>query len=204
MALSNLSGMTSMRIKQWEKLAWKDPSSLAGKSIAALRSVANTNTPDEVKALRGSTQKWSREMVDAAVFSHGVSQALSLPSLEMTMLEESDYDFVVRWVGKNEVCYAPVQLKDLPPVEYAGSNPRSLNESLQGLAKYATSSDLIVAYKLSRIDPAELREIKVPKLNIASLWLFAEVSPDCGRWILYGDMLKSPQLDHFTISLSQA
>ena len=69
-------------------------------------------------------------------------------------------------------------------------NPQASFESeLSKLAKYTSSSELCVAYYLNRQFHLDLKELRIPPLNIAELWLFGAVSPDKSRWMLWGNRI---------------
>jgi hypothetical protein len=42
-----------------------------------------------------------------------------------------------------------------------------------------------------------MQSIKVPKLNVASLWLIGATKPDKDRWAVDGDMLDKPEITEF-------
>lgn len=187
--------MKSIALRRWSKLQFKDPTALLNALRPLQIAVALSALPAKTKALRGSKQKTHREIWQAALFSHGMSEALSFPSLEFAMVEEEDYDCVVRWIDADTENYAPVQLKEVVPAEL---NPAATIESeIAKLTKYATSPDLVVALFMNRAGRLYLRSIKVPTLPVGQLWLFGNRTPDQSKWMLYGDMLSSASLYEF-------
>ena len=176
-------------------MQFKDPTALL-KALRPLQiAVAVSALPPKTKALRDSKQKTHREIWQAALFSHGMSVALSLPSLEFAIAEENDYDCVVRWIDAETEHYAPVQLKEVVPADL---NPTATIESeIAKLTKYASSPELVVALFFNRAGRFDLARIKVPSLTIGQLWMFGNRTPDQSKWILYGDMLSSPSLYEF-------
>ncbi len=187
--------MKSITLRRWSKLDFKDPTALLKALRPLQHAVAVSDLPAKTKALRNSKQKTHRETWQAALFSHGVTVSLSLPSLEFAIVEEEDYDCVVRWIAASTVNYAPVQLKEIVPNEL---NPTAtIDGEIAKLTKYATSPELIVALFLNRAGRFELRSIKIPSLPIGQLWMFGNRTPDQSTWMLYGDMLSNPSLYEF-------
>ena len=110
-------------------------------------------------------------------------------------VEESDYDFVARWESDPDVHFAPVQLKEVVPERLNAE--ASIQQAIDKLAKYPKSNNLTVAIKLNRREKFEPEKLIIPKLNIASLWIFAAITPDQSRWFLYGNMLEKPEFFFF-------
>jgi hypothetical protein len=185
--------MTDERIKIWQHLDYKDPSQL----LRALRPLqlrlAQSALSKRIKSLRGPGAKVHRERWHAALFTHGLSVCLNLPSLEFASVEKQDYDCVARHVN-GDTCdydYVPIQLKELVPAKL---NPgASLEREIAKLTKYSSSTDLCVAVFLNRAGRLDLASIKVPKLHIAELWLYGNLTPDQSKWFLYGNVLAEPR-----------
>lgn len=187
--------MKSIALRRWSRLQFKDPTAL----LTALRplqiAVAASALPPKTKALRGSKQKTHREIWQTALFSHGMSVALALPSLEFAIIEEDDYDCVVRWTDEEGEHYVPVQLKEVVPGDL--NQTATIESEIAKLTKYTSSPELVVALFLNRAGRFDLSRIKVPSLTISQLWMFGNRTLDQSRWMLYGDMLSSSSLYEF-------
>ena len=103
--------------------------------------------------------------------------------------EDQDYDFIASWIVGDERHFAPVQLKEVVPVE---RNPQaSIEAILAGLAKYTDSDELTVAIHLNQKGRFEPSLLEVPELRIGSLWVFGSTAADQSLWALWGNFTKS-------------
>lgn len=106
----------------------------------------------------------------------------------LSRVESQDYDFVACWVVDDTQHFAPVQLKEVVP---ASVNPTaSLEATVKSLAKYVDSEDLTVAIHLNQNHHFEPRNVVVPPLHIAALWIFATIAADQSEWGLWGNFLE--------------
>ena len=109
--------------------------------------------------------------------------------------ESQDYDFVASWVVGREQHLAPVQLKEVVPLDL---NPAAtLQKTVSALAKYVDSEQLTVAVHLNQQARFEPSQLFIPPLHIAALWVFAAISPDQSAWGLWGNFLEQPACSHF-------
>lgn len=141
--------------------------------------------PERARRLRTNALKPYREMRDAALFCHGMSERLG-HQVFFAPTESEDYDFVAMWCADDEQHFCPVQLKELVP---ADCNPTgSINEIVSGLSKYADAPGLTVAVRLNRTGRFDIGEIKLPNdLRLGGLWMFGCISEDQSRWDVWGD-----------------
>ena len=101
---------------------------------------------ERVRRLRTNKLKQLREGRDAAIFAYGLeTQVLKVP-VWFANAEQSDYDFVVRWVKEENEYFYPVQLKELPPEDL--NTTESLDRIYDKLEKYSGADDLLVAMNL--------------------------------------------------------
>lgn len=171
------------------KLEYRDPVSLLRSLRKIELQIATSNTTDKIKELRTNGLKEFREIREAAIFCHGMSQRLGQTVFVGTG-ESRDYDFVASWFEGDTQQLAPVQIKEVVPDKL---NPKaSVQATVDALTKYVDSRDLVVAIHLNRrtsFDPAQL---VVPDLNIAELWIFGGLAPDQSIWGLWGNFMKAP------------
>ena len=110
--------------------------------------------------------------------------------------ESHDYDFVACWVRDDTRHFAPVQLKEVVPTEL--NSAASIQKIIEALPpKYVNSNDLTIAIHLNQelhFDPSQLR---IPKMNLAALWIFGAVAPNDSEWALWGDFLAEPEGTRF-------
>lgn len=151
--------------------------------------IAASDTPKKVKNLRTNELKELRELREAAIFCHGMGLRIG-QTVYVGRGESQDYDFVASWVVGDQQHLAPVQLKEVVPIDL---NPKaSVQATVNALTKYVDSEQLTVAIHLNqqvRFDPVEL---VVPTLNIAALWVFASITPDQSTWGMWGNFMESP------------
>ena len=182
-------------MKLWAKLRFHSPSRLLVKLRPALNALAESSLPEKTKKFRNGNQKTDREILQAAIFTHGISETLGIPTLEFAMSENQDCDCVSRYIEDGTEHYTPIQLKEFVPEKL---RPRiSLDEELGKLAKYTNSSDLIVAYYFNRT--AKFPLIKIPRLQIGELWFYGCSTPDFSKWCLIGDCMKTPAEREFSL-----
>jgi hypothetical protein len=107
------------------------------------------------------------------------------------MIEEEDYDCVLRFKAEGKLRYSRVQLKEVVPPSI---NPNAAIESeLAKLSKYSTSNQTLVAVHINQEGPLEFSSIKKPKTSFAEIWLYSALEADQSRWFLFGDLLDRPQ-----------
>jgi hypothetical protein len=172
-------------------LDFRDPAPF----LAGIRSLepqlARSDLPDNVKNLRTNSQRHWRELRQAAIFCYGMGQRIG-QTVYLARSEALDYDFVAHWVVDDELHFAPVQLKEVPPAKL---NPTaSLQAVVDGLPeKYPDSANLTIAIHINKAGRCDLGALKVPPMRVAALWLFGATSSDQSRWGLWGNFLESPE-----------
>jgi hypothetical protein len=77
-------------------------------------------------------------------------------------------------------------------------NPNTdITKEIAKLSRYPVSNDTTVVIHVNRAGRLELKTIKVPKLDIASLWLLGAIEPDQSKWSIAGDILGEPEITEF-------
>lgn len=178
------------RIRTFAGLTYYDPRD----TLVRLRAIESDpewqKQPAKVRALRTNPQKKLREAREAALFCYGMSQRTGR-SIGFAPHEAQDNDFVATWVVNGEQAFLPVQLKSA--VTHEGKNCATIEDVLAGLeGKYAPAPKLTVAIYLTQRVRFVVTELRVPKIPVAALWVFAGISEDRSRWALWGDFLNPP------------
>lgn len=182
--------MTSDRVRALAALEYGDPRSYLI-SLAKIQPTISASGLDRgVRTLRTRELRIHRERRQAALFCHFIAERMKTAVL-FAPVEAQDYDFVSRWEAGGTARYAPTQLKEIVP---AYLNPRASIEAVIGsLSKYADSSDLSVAIHLNRDFDFNPGGLRIPKLSLASLWIFWATAPGGKQWALFGDLLHEPR-----------
>lgn len=181
--------MCSDRLRAYSALEYGDPKGFLLKLGELEPKIASSGLDRRVRTLRTNDLKPWRELREAALFAHFMSERIGTP-IRIAKDEKQDYDTVVTWQSGDNRLFSPVQIKEIVP-EYV--NPDADLESvIASLSKYVSSPDLTVAIHLNKRYEIDLLKIEVPKLPIASLWMFAAISPSGRRWGLWGDFLTEP------------
>ena len=154
------------------------------------RRLAQSEITANIRNLRTNSLKPERELWQASLFAHGIGVAVLHTEIFLARVEDEDFDCVARYQVNNTQVYTPIEIKEFVPEH--NNHKTSLNAELEKLAKYADSSDLVVAFYLNREFRLELGSIVIPKLGISELWFFGAVSPDASRFMLWGNMLDRP------------
>ena len=185
--------MKSIALRTFSKLEYRDPRPF----LVLLRQfeleLSASATPERIRNLRTNRLKPERELREAAIFCYLAGQRMGV-TVGLAPGEDQDFDFVASWSDQDHSCFAPVQLKELPPETTAPQ--ATLQDIISGLACYASSGELVVAIHLNRAiswDPAAL---EIPSLPIAELWAFGSTSADQNSWALWGDLLRFPTVSY--------
>jgi hypothetical protein len=181
--------MDQIWLRTAAKLHFKDPPEYLRRLRLLEHVVASSDLPSNVKALRTNELKQHRELREAALFCHGMSNRLGV-RVEVARDESRDYDFVARIVEDGRASLFPVQLKELVPSEL--NSQGTLADVFSSLTKYADSDDLTVAVHLNRHIHFNPDQVSVPPLKLGGLWVFGAISPDQSAWALWGDFLTKP------------
>jgi hypothetical protein len=183
------------RIHELSKLEYHDSRKVLLRLRDLQERVVVSELPDKVKNLRKRELKKYLEGRQAALFCYGIGNAVLNTDVFHALYESSDYDCVALWERDGEQVFMPIQLKELVP-ESLKSTATLANE-LERLAKYVAPEDLVVALHVNRKGKLEFAKIQMPRLNVAEVWLYGAISPDQGRWFLYGNLLKEPEYYEF-------
>ncbi|MBN2654198.1 MAG: hypothetical protein JXR79_03675 [Nitrospirae bacterium] len=187
--------METIELNKWGKYQYYDFEEIL-KEYRKLEDLAGySDLDDTAKTLRRNKQKLYREGREAALFSYGLSQAVVGEKIYFANCEDVDYDFVTYFKRDDVLHYTPVQLKEV--VSEKLNSKSNLNETISKLAKYSSSSNLVVAIHLNKEIRLEFNAIEVQKLNIAQLWIFGALDETQDSWFIYGDMLSNPEYYQF-------
>lgn len=80
----------------------------------------------------------------------------------------------------------------MPPA--ALNSTASVQQVINGLAKYPGSEDLTVVVHLNQATRFLPSTLTIPPLRLAALWVFAGITPDQSRWTMWGDLLEPVNL----------
>ncbi|MFH7041746.1 hypothetical protein ABT392_05440 [Paucibacter sp. JuS9] len=181
--------MQSIALRTFGKLEYRDPRPFLVRLRKFELELSASATPERVRNLRTNKLKAERELREAAIFCYLAGQRMGT-TVGLAPGEKQDYDFVAAWSAQDQACFAPVQLKELPPEATAPA--ATLQDIISGLGQYTSSSELVVAIHLNRAISFDPSALAIPPLQIAELWAFGATSPDQNTWALWGDLLRSP------------
>lgn len=180
--------MDRLWLRSVEKLNFVDPAPFLVRLRHLEIEVALSDADPKVKALRTNSLKVSREQREAALFCHGMGERIGT-KVWFAHKEDQDHDFVASWITHEERHFAAVQLKEVVPIE---TNPKaSIQDLVQSLGKYPNSKGLTVAIHLNQAGRFEPNLLKIPKLNIGSLWVFGSAELNQSRWLLWGNFTEN-------------
>ena len=188
--------LDKIRIRKFQKLNWHRP----GPVLKNLRYIETHALDPKMnkreRNLRTNTLKEWREARDAAIFAYGIENQLLKAPIFVAKSEESDYDFVLRWVINETESFAPVQLKELPPDEL--NSEITLDDLYHKLEKYSGTDDLVVVIKINRRGRFNwMPWQRKNKLPIKELWFFGCTTEDQSKWFFVGDILDEPRFFEF-------
>lgn len=177
-------------LRKWCELEWRDPR-IDLINLGKLQTqLEGGGIRPAVANLRERELRRYLEWRQAALFSYFVSNAVLNVPVAYSMVEDEDYDCLVRWVVDGTYNFAPVQLKEVVPKTL---NPNAeLNKELAKLEKYAGPSDTIVAVHLNQTGRLEFESIEVPKTGCKEIWIYGSLSASQAVWFLYGNVLHDP------------
>lgn len=178
--------MDRIKLRLFRQLQYKDPRSVLVDMARVERSIAPADIDPRVKHMRTNDLRNVRELRSACLFCHGMSEATG-QKFGVAHSEADDYDAVATWIEGGTQSFAPIQLKEVPPVELSAT--ATVQAIVDRLSKYSGPSDLTVAIHLSRAMPFTPAELVIPRLRIAALWAFGAISPDRSRWMIWGNFL---------------
>lgn len=176
-----------MRIREWMKLDYFDPSPILIALREYERGGALQGVPYEVASLRTRELKPYGERRQCAMFAYLMGR-VTQTFVSVAYCEASDYDAVMHHRVGDEVRFVPVQMKELVPsfLPYT----KDLQGLIDGLSdKYPTSSDLTVAVYLNRDVTFQLQDLDLSRLNLGALWLFGGCDSTGQAWRVIGNLL---------------
>jgi hypothetical protein len=182
-------GMRDARLRLFSSLEYRDPRAFLVRLRELEREIASSALDIKIRALRTNELKPWRELREAALFAHFMGERIGT-RVGIARGEAQDYDFVATWESAGVRRYSPVQIKEVVP-QFLNPDAQ-LSAVIESLKKYPDSADLTVAIHLNKKHTIDLRDLPIPKLSIAALWVFASIAPGAERWGLWGDFLGSP------------
>ena len=178
--------MSLVRIREFEKLKYLDPEVVLSQLRGIELQLATSDLSPQVRNLRTNSFKRFREMREGALFCHAMSARIG-SKVYFSPTEAQDFDLVTSWASGDCRHYAPLQIKEVVPAQL--NQEASIQATIAALTKYTDSTDLTVAIHLNRQCHFNPGNLEIPKLHIASLWIFGAVSLDQSIWGLWGDFL---------------
>jgi len=186
-------GVARDRARAFGSLTYRDPREV----LVELRRVERLippGTDPKIRHLRTHELRDVRELRLASLFCYGWGQ-ISVQPMLVAHAEAQDYDAVATWIDSDTANFAPIQLKEVVPTDL---NPEATVQAvIDDLTKYRDSRDLTVAVHLNQSARFSPLALKIPKLDIASLWIFGSVTPDQSRWGVWGNFLETIQYGEF-------
>jgi len=170
-----------------QPLRYRDPRAVLVDLRRLELRIGSAEIDPRVRHLRTNDLRNVRELRSACLFCHGMSE-LTGQKYAVAHSEAVDYDAVATWIKDGTQSFAPIQLKEVPPTAL---NPRaSVQEVIDGLAKYPGSEDVTVVVHLNQRTRFLPSELTIPPLRLAALWVFAGITPDQSRWAMWGNLLE--------------
>lgn len=184
----------SSQLREWAALEYFD-SERALVNLGTLEEkVISSDLPQKAKGLRTRELRPFGERRQAALFCYGMSCVIGTP-VAHAHVEREDYDCVARFVRNDTVNFCAVQLKELVPPQVNAET--ELEAELAKLSKYTNSQNLTVAVYINRPIRLDSPPALPSNLKLGGLWLYGSVTPDCSRWMIYGDLLAEPTMYEF-------
>ncbi|HET6805959.1 MAG TPA: hypothetical protein VFH59_11020 [Frateuria sp.] len=177
--------MSQMRVRRWSRLTYHDSRKILAELGKISNKVAASSLPYRVASLRTNALKTSREGRQCALFCFGMSTRLGT-DVAFAFAEEDDLDFVARYTLADVTHYVPLQMKEFAPDFVAPS--ASIQQEVDKLAKYADSSDLVVAFHINRDVRLEPASLDLSQVKVAELWFVGYLGHG-ENWLLLGNLL---------------
>ncbi|MEY3359120.1 MAG: hypothetical protein RLZZ537_187 [Pseudomonadota bacterium] len=175
-----------MKVRQWSKLPYYDPKSLLIALDKVSDQVAAANLPYNLSSLRTNELNQFRERRQCALFCYGMSQRLGT-EVRFAVFEESDTDFIGKYIFLDEVHYVPLQVKEIVPSVV--SDAVTLQDEIDKLEKYTDSKDLVVAFHINRVIHVDFAQLDFSRVPVMELWFFGCVDQVKQEWLLFGNVL---------------
>lgn len=168
--------------REWSTYNYIDPVVYVTKLQKIRAMVSATDTPEKIRNLRTRKLAPEREAWDAGVFCYLLRERTDC-EIYFAPVEDADYDAVFKWQEDGIQNFAPVQMKEVVPKEL--NQTQKVQDVLDSLIKYGTSSDLVVAIKLNRDERIEADKVITDDLPVAEVWFFGAADPQEKSWILF-------------------
>jgi hypothetical protein len=179
--------MDQITLRTFNRLSYRDPRAVLVDLRRLELRIGSAEIDPRVRHLRTNDLRKVRELRSGCLFCHGMSE-LTGQKYAVAHSEALDYDAVATWIKDGTQSFAPIQLKEVPPTAL---NPTaSVQEVINGLAKYAGSEGLTVVVHLNQATRFVPSELCIPALRISALWVFAGISPDHSRWAIWGNLVE--------------
>ena len=186
--------MDRAELNGFNKLLFRDPC-VALKELRQIELLPTSDLVSEkVLTLRTNDLKNVKEYRHAALFCYGMT-IRNNQDIRFCPTESSDYDFIATWESEEIRHYAPVQLKELPPIELNAT--LTTQELIDSLIKYSDPTNLTFVIVLNRNEKFEPSKLDFSKLNAAALWFVATTSQDHSKWLLWGNFMGTPDITSF-------
>lgn len=108
-------------------------------------------------------------------------------AFEPSNLREGDEDCILRWDEREDVEFAPVQLKSL--VSARTDQDTDLERELKRKVGLYGSPDLHLVWTINREMDLDPKTLDLPRIKAAALWIVSAASTDLTRWVLTGDFV---------------
>lgn len=178
----------SIRLRQWARRSFIDPKP----SLIALRkyelSPELAMADSLVARLRINSLRPEREARIACLFAIGI-EARTNASVQVSIGESEDFDFLARWVVGDETHYVPVQLKELAPEDL--NEAHSLEELQRSLAPRLESEAALLVH-LNRLGSVEFSVLATFAAPFREIWFLWAGGPRQTEWHIFGDVRGSP------------
>jgi hypothetical protein len=179
--------MNQITLRRFDRLRYRDPREVLVDLRRLELRIGSAEIDPRVRHLRTNDLRKVRELRAACLFCHGMSE-LTGQKYAVAHSEAVDYDAVATWINEDTQSFAPIQLMEVPPTAL---NPTaSIQEVINGLAKYPGSEDVTVVVHLNQRTRFLPSELTIPPLRLAALWVFAGITPDQSRWAMWGNLLE--------------
>jgi hypothetical protein len=188
--LVSFAGMVmNSRIDEFRALEYVDPKPFLVQLIPLEAQLARSALPKKVRTLRTHELKPWRETREGAIFAYAMGLRLGETiHVARAARENLDYDCVtLRRPPDGTLHFGPVQIKEIVP-EYLNRDA-TIQEVIDGLARYGSSPDLNVVIHVNRLVHFDPEGLTIPKLPISTLWIMAAITRNQSRWALWGDFL---------------
>ncbi len=177
--------MNNIRTREWSKLEYKDPKRWLLKLKEIEKNILPYVPEWKVRSFRTNKLSWINEARQAGILTYGMS-LLNRQNIVFSLHENSDFDFIARYIDGDVDNYIPVQLKEF--VSEAINPEQTLSDIFNKLNDYSSSQDLTVGIYISRNINLKLDKIKLNNKNIGEVYLFGSTSKNNTKWFIYGDI----------------